>query len=445
MQNKGTGPRVTLKRSHSRRLSSGLLRIESAVQERRREKRKAKDAANGYVESNEPLRPGDVIQYYSGIYVAGDPRGLRQATVMAIKNPEEDFPLVLDNGECVPNTTMVKRIKEMSDGELIDHPGIYRSIKKFRMKKDGAVTAAGVVAKEAERFGRIMGRNMAKLKNKAEADGFAPMDMIVHVKETKKGANTKNSRQNESSSLEQDSTSSSSSEDSSSDESLDAKLKARSQKKRPVKFLPKKTKKTNENKGLRRSAKPKSADLIDLLTSESEVDPRSTKTDDARDSDRVAPSEKCDRQVDHELALALLRSMIEQGSDEEALLRHLQEVHHLEPVPNAADGNCFFRAVSQILYGTEERHIELRKEACDWMMNNLGEIWNETRYTDYDDLSGREGPENPLKHVERMEKLGEYADAAEVKAMHFVRRRSIHIHYSISEDPYKFNYEGDAT
>ncbi|EJK53568.1 hypothetical protein THAOC_26970, partial [Thalassiosira oceanica] len=111
---------------------------------------------------------------------------------MAIKNPEEDFPLVLDNGECVPNTTMVKRIKEMSDGELIDHPGIYRSIKKFRMKKDGTVTAAGVVAKEAERFGRFMGRNMAKLKNKAEADGFAPMDMIVHVKETKKGANTKN-------------------------------------------------------------------------------------------------------------------------------------------------------------------------------------------------------------------------------------------------------------
>ncbi|EJK44799.1 hypothetical protein THAOC_36630 [Thalassiosira oceanica] len=134
--------------------------------------------------------------------------------------------------------------------------------------------------------------------------------------------------------------------------------------------------------------------------------------------------EKCDRQVDndHELALALLRSMIEQGSDEEALLRHLQESG--EP---------------------EERHIELRREACAWMMNNLGEIWNETRYTDYDELSGREGPENPLKHVERMEKLGEYADAAEVKAMHFVRRRSIHIHYSISEDPYKFNYEGDAT
>mmetsp|Transcript_23234 Transcript_23234/g.54792 ORF Transcript_23234/g.54792 Transcript_23234/m.54792 type:complete len:926 (+) Transcript_23234:203-2980(+) len=257
--------------------------------------------------SNEPLRPGDVIEYYSGIYVAGDPRGLRRATVMAVKNPKEEFPLVLDNGECIPNTTRVKRIKEMVDGELIEHPGIYRSIMKFRMKKSGTATAADGVAKEAERFGRIMDRNMAKLKKKAEADGFAPMDMLVGVKGTKKGTNTSN-RPNETSSSSSEQESSSSSEDSSSDESLDAKLKARSQKKRPVKFLPKKKKSLNKENNMskpssktdrnrksrddlsfasssadefaanksRRAAQPRSADTVDLSMSESDVAPQST-------------------------------------------------------------------------------------------------------------------------------------------------------------------------
>ena len=260
--------------------------------------------------SNEPLRPGDVIQYYSGIYVAGDPRGLRQATVMAVKNPKEEFPLVLDNGECIPNTTRVKRIKEMVDGELIEHPDIYRSIMKFRMKKSGTATAADGVAKEAERFGRIMDKNMAKLKKKAEADGFAPMDMLVGVKGKKNGTNTKSNRPNESSSSSEQE-SSSSSEDSSSDESLDAKLKARSQKKRPVKFLPKKKKKSlnKENNNMSKpsskpvrnrngrdelsfastsadelaasiptgAVKPRSADLVDLSMSESDVAAQSPK------------------------------------------------------------------------------------------------------------------------------------------------------------------------
>ena len=195
--------------------------------------------------------------------------------------------------------------------------------------------------------GRNKAANMAKLKKKAEAES---------------------------------SSSGSSSEGSSSDESLDAKLKARSNMRRPVEFIPKKT------------VKKKSV------------------------NDELAP-----------------------------LLRHLREVHHLEHVPITADGNCFFRAVSRILYGTEVRHMELRKEACDWMMNNLDKIYNETRYTNYDDSSGREGPENPWEHVERMRKPGEYADAAEVKATHNALRRSVHIYYSISEEPHKFNYDGGAT
>ena len=55
-------------------------------------------------QSNEPIRPGDVIEYYSPIHVAGDPRGLRQATVLSV-DPDDETPLVLSNGEGLPSNT----------------------------------------------------------------------------------------------------------------------------------------------------------------------------------------------------------------------------------------------------------------------------------------------------------------------------------------------------
>jgi len=131
--------------------------------------------------SNEPIRVGDVIEYYSPIYVAGDPRGLRQATVLAI-DPMADIPLVLDNAECIPNDTNVKRIKVKSGGELLHHPGIFRPIFRFKLVKSGRATFADALTKQSLKFGGIMRNNMKKLKSKAEADGFAPMDLLVKIK-----------------------------------------------------------------------------------------------------------------------------------------------------------------------------------------------------------------------------------------------------------------------
>ncbi len=131
--------------------------------------------------SNEPIRVGDVIEYYSPIHVAGDPRGLRQATVLAI-DPKNEIPLVLDNAECIPNDTNVKRIKVKSGGELLDHPGIFRPIFRFKLVKAGRATAADALKMQSSRFGDIMRNNMKKLKSKAEAEGFAPMDMLVSIK-----------------------------------------------------------------------------------------------------------------------------------------------------------------------------------------------------------------------------------------------------------------------
>ena len=143
-------------------------------------------------QSNEPIRPGDVIEYYCPIFVSGDARGLRQATVLAV-DPNDVMPLVLSNGEGLPNGTKVKRIKVMSGDELVDHPGIFRSMHRFKLTKRGSATAADAISMEAARFGAIMKKNISRLKEKAEVDGFAPMDLLVNIKGVKthpKSANT---------------------------------------------------------------------------------------------------------------------------------------------------------------------------------------------------------------------------------------------------------------
>jgi len=163
-------------------------------------------------QSNEPIRPGDVIEYYSPIFVAGDARGLRQATVLST-DPKDDMPLVLSNGEGLPTNTKVKRIKVNEGGDLLDHSGIFRPIYRFKLSKRGTATAADGVAHEAARFTKIMQKNMSKLKEKAEADGFAPMDMInggkwnVDTSKSKQSSNSKisNRRKDDDSSSEDDS------------------------------------------------------------------------------------------------------------------------------------------------------------------------------------------------------------------------------------------------
>ena len=57
------------------------------------------------------------------------------------------------------------------------------------------------------------------------------------------------------------------------------------------------------------------------------------------------------------------------------------EIKRLDLVrqPVASDGNCFFRAVSDQLWGHQDLHLELRQWVCDWIVNNKEEmqIWVE--------------------------------------------------------------------
>ncbi len=90
--------------------------------------------SNKFVEfegqSKEPIQPGDVIQYYSPILVAGNPQGLCETIALSVDPANKNYPLVLCNGEGLPISNKVKRIKVIwrSNNQLVDHPGIFRSI-----------------------------------------------------------------------------------------------------------------------------------------------------------------------------------------------------------------------------------------------------------------------------------------------------------------------------
>ena len=137
--------------------------------------------------SKEPIRPGDVIEYSSFLFVAGDKRGHREATVISV-DPNREPVLVLDNGEVLPSDSTIRRTKILLGGKLRAHSGVSRPIQNFVLEKavmEGRSDkiSAGF-AKEASRVGGIIRRNMTKFQEKAQADGFAPMDMMNRYKGT---------------------------------------------------------------------------------------------------------------------------------------------------------------------------------------------------------------------------------------------------------------------
>jgi hypothetical protein len=126
----------------------------------------------------EPLRPGDVVTYRALIFVAGDDRGKRTATVLNT-DPDRLPMITLSNGDILPNDHEVKRIEVLENGKLVPHPyGYYRPIESFRITKAGSGGIGAGAKHEARRVGRIIDKNLHKLQKKAEADNFAPMDIF---------------------------------------------------------------------------------------------------------------------------------------------------------------------------------------------------------------------------------------------------------------------------
>jgi hypothetical protein len=89
--------------------------------------------------SDEPLLPGDMIAYRHPIFVAGDPRGWRTATIRDIDPKRMSNPLRLDNMDCLNMYHCVRRHKVLQpDGTLREIPEDqhkWRWIKEFKLKK----------------------------------------------------------------------------------------------------------------------------------------------------------------------------------------------------------------------------------------------------------------------------------------------------------------------
>jgi hypothetical protein len=94
--------------------------------------------------TEERLQPDDVIEYYNPIGVAGDEHWFRTATVVGI-DPNDRSPLNLDNGEYLPCDHLVKKIKMMVDGKLVDHAkGRFRSIEDYILVSGGTMELVGL-------------------------------------------------------------------------------------------------------------------------------------------------------------------------------------------------------------------------------------------------------------------------------------------------------------
>ncbi len=129
--------------------------------------------------TNEPICPGDVIQYYDPIYVTGDKWGLHKATVLAV-NPKDSMPLVLSNGEGIPKTCTLKRIKIIKNNVLVDHSnGLFWSMDSFKLRKSGTAKLSDIMAQEGKRLSGILKEHIKTGMEKCKANGFALEDIII--------------------------------------------------------------------------------------------------------------------------------------------------------------------------------------------------------------------------------------------------------------------------
>ncbi|KAA1123609.1 hypothetical protein PGTUg99_020548 [Puccinia graminis f. sp. tritici] len=87
-------------------------------------------------------------------------------------------------------------------------------------------------------------------------------------------------------------------------------------------------------------------------------------------------------------------------------------------VNTLGDGNCLFRALSDQLYGTPNRHLEIRQQVCGYLAQH------EARYKAFVDMDEEESWES---HLKLMAKQGTYGGHLELSAFANFHRRPIKI------------------
>jgi len=129
---------------------------------------------------SEPLRVGDVIEYYKPHSVAGNPDALCEAEVKFI-NPKGDPILITsDVFTLLPSDHQVKRVKRMHRGKLLDHNGRFRAINNYVLKKEGNPNAAKeIIAESTARTKASIQRAKDEIISKMDDGGFFPRDLLL--------------------------------------------------------------------------------------------------------------------------------------------------------------------------------------------------------------------------------------------------------------------------
>lgn len=95
---------------------------------------------------SEPLRPGDVIEYYKPTATAGDPDALCQAEVKFVNPKGNPILITSDIFTILPSDHQVKRVKRMNRGKLHNHNGRFRAINSYVLKKEGVSEVTNLYA-----------------------------------------------------------------------------------------------------------------------------------------------------------------------------------------------------------------------------------------------------------------------------------------------------------
>lgn len=128
---------------------------------------------------SEPLRVGDVIEYYKPHSVAGNPDALCEADVKFIDPKGDPILITSDVFTILPSDHQVKRVKRMHRGKLLDHDGRFRAINNYVLKKEGNPNAVKqIMAESTARTKATIQRAKDEIMSRMDDGKFGIRDLI---------------------------------------------------------------------------------------------------------------------------------------------------------------------------------------------------------------------------------------------------------------------------
>jgi hypothetical protein len=124
--------------------------------------------------SDDVLRAGDVIDFYTPIGRAGDPASKRTAIITSI-DPGKSGGCMLDlyPHQILLNSHLIRRKQTLRDGKLCDHPSYYHPIEYFTLEQgDIGIDATTLYSQHIANIGAQVGKIIDNSRDRLEEMGF---------------------------------------------------------------------------------------------------------------------------------------------------------------------------------------------------------------------------------------------------------------------------------